>query len=182
MTRLTRRHKLLGGFCGIVATAWGIDLLTGGAKPREANAIPTTATATEPLVMPPDPADLPGIVDSLSRPPAVRAALEIDPDLRDPFTSSARILATLPAMSEQAEAKGTAKDDAAQPVAVPFEQRHVLQGVMEGRVPLALIDGTLYRRGALIDGYRLERIERDHVILKQGASLVTLAVPTDERP
>ncbi|MFQ5806301.1 MAG: hypothetical protein ACE5I3_07620 [Phycisphaerae bacterium] len=69
---------------------------------------------------------------------------------------------------------GAPGEPASEPLS--FEDRHELQGVLTGRVPLALIDGLLCRRGAEIDGYRLVELHREYVVFQRDGSRVTLRV------
>ena len=140
-------------------------MLSGGPGPSPAEAGPSPALTSGPAALPPDPADLEALIEALQRDRGTRSTLPFEQVKRDLFVPTERFEAVLvPVVGEDSE--GLA----------PFETRHELQGVLTGRVPLALIDGLLLREGAEIDGYRLVEIHADFVVLRQGREQVTLRV------
>ena len=176
MKAVSRRHKLIGGVLGIVSAAWAIDMLSGGPGPSPAEAGPSPALTSGPAALPPDPADLEALIEALQRDQGTRSTLPFEQVKRDLFVPTERFEAVLvPVVGEDSEGEPEGELQPAEGLA-PFETRHELQGVLTGRVPLALIDGLLLREGAEIDGYRLVEIHADFVVLRQGREQVTLRV------
>jgi len=176
MKALSRRQKLIGGAFALVTTVWTIDLLAGRQSPSVAGATVSTAASTQPVNLPADPPDLEHLIEALSGSVVSAAPLPGEELTRDLFVPTPRVeefvkLAAAAAVPEPQEAA----EQRAEPE--PFETRHVLRGVLSGRLPLALIDDVLYARGAEVDGYRLLEIHGDRVILQQGQSRVELRVP-----
>jgi len=166
---------MIGGAFGLVTIVWGIDMLTGGPAPSSAAATPAAVVAPANVAPLPDPADLEAVIAALSDDHAPLPALPFQRVTRDLFAPTPSMEAALalaaPALSGKSELR---EEPAAEPL--PFPARHELQGVLMGRVPLALIDGHLCRRGTEIDGYRLVEVRRDYVVLQRGQSRVTLRV------
>ncbi len=181
MTRLSKRHKLIGGVLGLVGAAWAVDLLTGGPGPSPASAAPSLPVAAESIALPPDPADLASIIESLGDDRTSRAPRRFDGVERDLFVPTPQMEAALALTSGT---RSTPPEPAAVPAAEPirFDARHELQGVLTGRVPLALIDGRLCPCGTEIDGYRLVELQRDYAVFQRGDSRVTLRVVIAGRP
>jgi hypothetical protein len=175
MKRLSQQQKLLGGFFCIVASAWVVDWLSGGTEPTSAAASPAPQSVSDALPVPPDPPDLDAVIASLRDDRPSRAALPIDEVQRDLFTPTARMRAVLAPVAPTLSAEANPDEHAAPPLPA-FEDRHELQGVLTGRVPLAVIDGVLYRRGSEIDGYRLIELGRDRAVLIRDGTRVTLEV------
>lgn len=173
MKPLSPRHKVLGGVFAIAAVAGGIDLLTGEPKPSPASAARSPAVAAEAVGLPPDPVDLDAVIESLRKDRAVRPALPFEQVTRDLFVPTARMAAAL-APAAPARSAEPRPPQQAEAEALAFHERHELQGVLTGRVPLALVDGLLCRQGAEIDGYRLVELQRDHVVFERDGSRVTL--------
>ena len=174
MTQLTRRQKLLGGAFAIVGVAWALDMLTGGQTPPPANAATggLTQVANAPVVL--DDAEIEAAIASLEADGIELPPLPFDQVPRDLFVPTAFMRSTL----QPAELERPGEDEAADAIGMePFEARHVLQGVLTGRVPLALIDGQLFRRGAELDGYRLVELREDCVVFEQDGRRVKLRVP-----
>jgi hypothetical protein len=173
--RVSHRNKLVGGVFGLVVLVWGIDLLTGGSEPSSAGASPSTTASEQPIVVPPGPVDLDALIASLRSDQSGPPVLHFEQVARDPFSPTPAMEAYVASVGPSA---GAGPKPPAESVAqeVPFEARHELQGVLTGRVPLALIDGTLYPAGAEIDGYRLVELQRDSAVFEQGESRVILRV------
>ena len=180
MRSLSPRSKLVGGAFCLVAVAWAIDLLTGGPGPSPAGAAPSPAVSA-PLAAPPAASlDLDALIDLLRSDPAPRSPLRFDELTRDLFVPTPSLIAALPpAVPPTSPETGSPKEPVAEPVA--FDARHELQGVLTGRVTLAVIDGGLFRRGAQIDGYRLVELHRDYVVFERDGARVVLRVATADR-
>jgi hypothetical protein len=176
MRKLSQRQKLLGGVFGIVAGVWGIDRLTGGPGPSAADAAPSPVVVGGPVAMPPDPPDLEAVIESLRSDRAGDLAPLLGWGERDLFVPTRSMEAALrpPDSASIGAAADACEEEAAK--SLPFDGRHVLQGVLTGRTPLALIDGELYRCGAEVEGYRLIEIRRDYVVFVGEGSRVTLRV------
>jgi hypothetical protein len=179
MTQMLTRHKLIGGVLGVVSAAWAVDVLTGEPGPSPANAALSPPIATELVARPPDPADLASVIESLRDDDVPRARLPLDAAMRDLFVPTPQMEAALEVASPATTAPEPPATSATEPI--QFETRHELQGVLTGRVPLAVIDGRLYPRGSEVDGYRLVELRRDCAIFQRGESQVTLRVATAGR-
>jgi hypothetical protein len=183
MKALSRRQKVTLGTLAVVAMIWVVDLLTGGAGPSQADAATTPTVPHAPAEPTPAPDDLAGVIEALQREQVTRATLPFERVGRDLFVPTERFEAAL-SVARKAEG-GEATDEPEGPAhdALPFEDRHKLQGVLTGRVPLALIDGVLLREGAEIDGYRLVEIHADFVVLRRGpGKTVALHVAPGKEP
>ena len=180
MTPISRRHKVLGGFLAVVAVLWALDTFYGGAKPKAVSAAglpqgPTPVAGRPPAAEPPD--DAAGLPSLAQAYPAL-PHLGLDTVRRDLFVPT-----TL--MSAVYEVPDVAVGDASvtdRPAAdaVPFEQRYRLQGVVTGRVPFAVVNGTPLPLGAPLEGRTLVEIHREHVVFQRGGSRVVLLL--DGRP
>lgn len=180
MISLSRRQRWLGGALGIVVVAWAIDMLTGGQDPPMASAASAPASQLNAVSVPLDQAEVEAVIGMLSTDDVVRPPLSCDGVARDLFVPTAQMRAALATILPDSPSE-SACDDTEN--AQSFEARHCLQGVLMGRVPLALIDGRLYRGGAEIDGYRLVQLERDHAVFDHQGARVTLRVaPPDGGP
>lgn len=176
MKPFSRRQKLIGGVFVIISTAWVFDMITGGPGPAPAAAAPALALPGQPAELPPDPADLQALIGSLLQNPPSRSLLPFERARRDLFVPTGRFqqaLAPLVADGGAEEARERA-DSRTKPSA--FEARHELQGILTGPLPLALIDGLLLPRGALIEGYRLVEIRADAVVFVKGQERLILRV------
>jgi hypothetical protein len=176
MKAISRRHKLIGGVFAIVSVAWALDMLTGEAGPSPAGGATATAMLGQPAELPPNPPDLETLVQSLLRKPQPRTALPFESVRRDLFVPSGPFEAAHLSILANKSAQPLPQEQNASEKTQPFEAQHELQGILTGPVPLALIDGRLVREGALVDGYRLVRIDVDHVVLQQNNNQVTLRV------
>jgi hypothetical protein len=176
MVAVPHRYKVFGGVFAVVTIVWTVDLLTRQLGPRPAAATPSPAEATETVKLPPDPDDLHEVIESLRSESVGRAMLLFDHVARDLFTPTPRMQATLatagtiPASAEDPDAR----KEAVEPT--PFDAQHELQGVLMGRVPLAVVDGKLYPCGAEIDGYRLIALHGDHVVFARKGERAILRV------
>jgi hypothetical protein len=169
MRSLSRRQKLTGAVLAVVSAVWTLDMLTGSSGPSLAGAAPAPIVLSGPTGPPPDPADLRAVIGALQRERVTRTALPFDRVTRDLFVPTEHFKAVQTQVAESDPAwEGEAQAESGKE-SLPFEARHTLQGVLTGRVPLALIDGSLLREGAQIDGYRLVEIHADFVVLRQGA-------------
>lgn len=178
MSSISRRHKLFAGIFCVFAAAWGIDLLSGGQVPGSADAASSSALAAQPVAVPAGPADIETIIESLRDDGVTHAALPFDQTTRDLFVPTSRMEAILRVASQPVGGSETPGEPEAR--LTPFDASHQLQAVLTGRVPLALIDGRLYRLGAEIDGYRLIELCQDYVVLQRDGSRVTLRVASIE--
>lgn len=178
MSSISRRHKLLATIFGAVAVAWGIDLLSGGQVPGPADAASSSVFVAQPVVVPAGPADVETIIESLRDDNFTHAALPFEQSTRDLFVPTSRMKAILGVATQPEEESKTPGELEAR--LAPVDARHELQAVLTGRVPLALIDGRLYRRGAEIDGYRLIELCQDYVVLQRDGTRVTLRVASTE--
>jgi hypothetical protein len=176
MMQLSRRHMLIGGVFGLVSVAWTIDTLTGGAGPSSADAALSPTVATESSARLPDPPDLDRVIRALRNDDATRGPLPFGEATRDLFVPTPWMETALASASG---ASPLPTEPSAEPH--PFDARHELQGILTGRVPLALIDGRLCRQGAEIDGYRLVELHRDYVVFERDESRVVLRVATAGR-
>ena len=172
MIAISRRQKLLGGVFVIFSAAWAIDMLSGGPGPSPAEATLSPLVTGGPTEPPPDPADLEDLIEALQREQATRVALPFAQVRRDLFVPTEQFEAVLLLVADEALAKAAEQPERSMEKPPPFESRHVLKGVLTGRVPLALIDGVLVRAGAQIDGYRVVEIHPDFVVLRQGQNPV----------
>jgi len=181
MRRLSQRQKLLAGAFGLVAVVWTLDVLSADAGPDLANAAPLAAASGETAALAADPPDLEAVIATLQLDRTTRAALPFDDIKRDLFAPTPLLEAALvpaePTEPTRADPAEKAKTDD-----LPFSARHSLQGVLTGRVSLALIDGDLVRRGSVIDGYRLIELHRDYVAFERDGTRVILRVETVDRP
>jgi hypothetical protein len=197
MTRLSKRHKLIAGALGLVSAAWLVDALTGGLEPRRA--IATAAeqapgdrsagsgqshapapVAAESVGSPLAAAELASVIESLSEYRARGAPLPFDRVARDLFVPTPAFDAALALAGGTTSTAGGAA--APEQRDQRFDARHELQGVICGRMPLAIIDGHLCPLGAEIDGYRLVEVRRDHAIFQGKDTRVTLRVANPGRP
>jgi len=175
MRPVSQRHRLLGAVFGVVALALGVDLLTGQPRPTSAAGAAASSLMNGSVELPPDPVDLDALIESLRGERLTHAAPSFDRIERDLFVPTpwmeTALRADNPALSVAAELR-----EEPEAKALPFDARHELQGILTGRIPLALIDGVLYRRGAEIDGYRLSELRSDHVVFTRDGSPVILRV------
>lgn len=178
MKTLSRRQKLVGGVFVIAATTWAIDMLSSNSGPSQAEAAPALTAPGGPTELPPDPVDLASLVEALQSERRPRIALPFEQAGRDLFVPTAQFETRLSRLSAHGLDESE-KPDQSSPEPLSFDSRHNLQGVLMGRVPLALVDGLLLREGAEIDGYRLVEIRPDSVVFRQGHDqTVSLHVPS----
>ena len=90
MKPFSRRQKLIGGAFVIISTAWVLDMMTGGPGPAPAAAAPTLAGPGQPTELPPDPADLQAVIESLRQKPLSRRPLPFERARRDLFVPTGR--------------------------------------------------------------------------------------------
>lgn len=174
MSAITGRQKLIGGVFCIVTAAWLTDMLTGQPAPSNADAAPSAQlVGPAPAVAAACPEDLAALIASLGNLRSTRAPLPFDQVSRDLFMPTASMEARLRPIEVAAVEDADGPEG---PESLPFSARHRLQGILTGRVPLALIDGQLLRRGAIIDGHRLAEIGRDSVVLQGDGDRVVLRV------
>lgn len=180
------RRKILGGVFFMVASAFAIDMVTGGpgggaTTPQSARGAPGLQ-ATAPPAARLLPTDLQELISAVRAAGSNRRAFDPSLTTRDLFRPSERIEALLQPPAElrgRFDAPGAAL--ATQPAAVvapaeAWRRTHELSGIVHGRVALALIGETLYPRGAVVDGFRIIAIEREAVIFSDGATEITLTI------
>lgn len=170
MKTFSQRQKILGGVFLIVGVAWSMDMLTGGPQPAPAGAVPTLTLEVMP--MPPEPQELEALIDGIMQPPPAREALPFEFATRDVFQPSA----AMPIVGDGGlgSAIEGESEEARENAQVAFDSQHQLQGIIAGRVPLALIDGQLVGVGVVIDGHRLTEIQRDEVIFELDGRRISL--------
>ncbi len=175
MKSFSPRQKLFGGVFGLVAIMWGIDMLTGNPEPSPASAASSSPISAA-VELPLDPVDIDALVESLHSHRNIRAALPFEHISRDLFVPTPAMAIVLnPPVSTEMRKSEPREQPAAEPPP-PFEAQHTLQGVLTGRIPLALVDDLLLRRGAELDGYRLVEIRHDFVVFQRGRMRVVLSV------
>ena len=175
MKQLTGRQKIGGGVFLIVGAAWTLDTLTGGPTPAPAKGATAqqVVTGTE-FATPQDPPDLEQVMRKLSATTAAtRAPLPLEHLHRDPFEITEAFVVA-PSTLAGTDDGGKPKAAAAPTGPPAFAEQHRLEGITSGRVPLALIDGRLYRVGAVIDDYRLTEIGADFVVFACATETVSL--------
>jgi hypothetical protein len=130
------------------------------------------------------PADREALERFLLAPESPPLGPSFDRALRDPFVASAEMQVALsPApLPPAAAAESAVAGPANAPAALPFSERHKLEGVVAGQTPLALVDGRALRIGALLDGHRLIRIERDRVEFDLDGESAILKLPARTQP
>lgn len=173
MKPLSSKQKILGGVFLIVGTAWSLDMFTADSSPVAADASQANGQAVVPL--PSEPADLELLIERVTQPAPVREPLPFDFLTRDCFDAAAAL--ALDAMKTNPEHPGN-ETETDRPPEQPFDAQHRLQGIVAGRLPLALVDGRLLRPGALLDGYRLTEIRRDEVVFERDGDRVILRLPS----
>jgi len=178
MRAVSRRQKLLLGALGIVATAWFADSLSGGGKTAVAKAASTGASESVPTEADaPAGSDVAELLVSLSAEPQPAAPLDPDRLGRDLFVPTVVLQSACKALNTNAAVTGAQAEKAPAAEDTPLDQRHELQGVLSGgRVPLAIIDGQLFKTGSKLDGYTVVGIERDHVVCERGGQRVVLTL------
>ena len=179
MKQLSRRQKIMGGLFLLVTCAWTGDMLTGGPAAATAKDAAAAAAATDvESAVPPDPADLAEIIRRLSaRATMTRPHLPLQHLRRDPFAMT-EVFLSAAADSREGRPENSQAENAV-PEDSSFASLHKLEGITSGRVPLALIDGRLYRIGAIIGDYRLIEIATDHVVVSHGAETEILSLATE---
>ena len=181
MKPISQRHKVIGGVFVIVGVAWSLDMLTGGPLPPDAAASNNSALLPPKVELPPDPTDLDQIITALRQEQSTRQTLPFEQAARDVFTPADWFIEQT---ESAAEPISTKVDHAsrAEAASVVFEKKHQLQGVLTGRIPLALIDGQLVREGARVDDYVLVEIKDDQVTFRNECERVILRVTPAGRP
>lgn len=166
MIAITTRHKLMAGALLLVGAFWILDMTS--TKPRSASAQPAAdavATATPPEAPSTEPQELAEIL------------LGGRPDPAPPAAPSRDLFALPPAMQKKKpppEPAAVVAAESAEKASKQADLKYVLQGVITGPNPLAVIDGRPYAPGARLDEWRIERIERDRVLLRSGLRRVWL--------
>ena|GEM_PF-4515348 len=177
MKQFTQRQKIVGGVFSIVTVVWSIDMLSGGPVPDQASAAPPPTLITNDVGLPPAPENIDSIIEALNQRHTTREPLPFAQLKRDIFTPTEALKAgTAPELPNTDALAEAAALEAEQAPEASFESLHSLQGVINGRTPLALIDGRLAPVGAEIDGYLLVEIECDAVTLEKDGRRVTLRV------
>ena len=180
MKPISQRHKILGGVFLIIGVVWSMDMLTGGPTPDPANAAQNSQVSVNGVPMPAEPADLDTLITQITRPPANPAPLYIDPAARDLFFAVAGgSLDPSQANEPTNEAESALEMEGRQ---APSNLPRELQGIIEGRVPLALVDGRLLRLGSKIEDYRLVEIQRDFVVFEREGERYTLRLAGIGKP
>ncbi len=186
------RRKLLAGILAVLLAVWLLDTLARSRGPATAkgatsgNLLRVSSSAgpaaspvlnTAATVPPAGPGDSAGgPAGELTTQPTTQASIatELEQLDRDLFVPSRRLVTALDQASENsAESAATS---APAPVEVPFDQRHVLEGVILGPRPLAVVDGRVLAIGAVLEEYTLERIERDAAIFRDADTEMILKV------
>ncbi|MGD8453712.1 MAG: hypothetical protein PVJ57_18010 [Phycisphaerae bacterium] len=167
MSRLSKRHRMLGGVLltalSFLAGDWylktGEPAKAQGAAHGSGGAGGSGAIATRWE-------DVSGLVAQLTDTHYTSVADELASVDRDLFVPTAVVEEAFPVvepvLSEAEEAA------AAPPPAPPpsFEEVHRLVGVMIGAHPLAVIDDLVVPVGGVVDGHELVEVQRDYVVLK----------------
>ncbi len=171
MKAVPRRSKVAGGALGVVICMWVVDSMWGNGRPDSASASFAPTVTPSPVSQP---TDLAGPLRPLAPPSVMRADLELDRLQRDLFVTTTVMEAAY--QPTDADPSDDTEAERNRQAAVPFEQRHELQGVLTGRNPFAVIDGSLASPGAELDGFVLVEIHRDHVVFQRDGLRVILSV------
>ena len=171
MKAVPRRSKVAGGALGVVICLWVVDSMWGNGTPDSASASSAPTVTPSPVS---EPTDLAEPLRPLAPPSVLNADLELDWLRRDLFVATTVMEAAYP--STDAGPGDDTEAERNRQAALPFEQRHELQGVLTGRNPFAVIDGSLVSPGAEVDGFVLIEIHRDHVVFQRDGSRVLLSV------
>lgn len=170
MKPLTLRQKLLLGVLTLTAGTWALDTINRGGTPRQAAAAQEGAPGS---AAPPETAAL--SVRELAEhllSGAPQARLAPDEPQRNLFEMTAEMSAALAPAPPPPPVVDRREDDRPDTPEAPK-----LQGVITGRVPLAILDGRLCPLGSEVDGWRVVEILRDRVLLRRTAEAVWVAVP-----
>lgn len=188
MTKLAKRHRLLGGALLLAAGAWAVDHFTsGGPKPAQATPAPTVGTATTvnptggPVNAGPTSwTDVQTLVSRLTDTQYTSVDTELAALDRDLFRPTPLIDAAFTGPELDAAAREAEANQPAQP---PFEERHRLTGVMLGAKPLAIVDGQLLPLRSAFDEHVLVELRRDYVVFVRVAdgARVRLDLETQQR-
>jgi hypothetical protein len=156
-------QRLLIAILVLASAAWLVDRLTGSAQPRTAEAAPAQATPGQRAAAW---EDINALVACLTDVEYQSVADELGRLERDLFAPPDEMLGAPLTIGP-----GDPADAPAQaPPAAPFAERHVLQGVILGASPLAVIDDQLLGLNAVLEEHRLVQIHRDYVVLEHIAS------------
>lgn len=167
IARLSARARILSAALLIVGVSWCLDTFTGSGEPRAASAALVGPAAEGPLELSLAGSSAVALAERLMAGPVANVATP--GELRDLFQVSLEIRSALsPAAPPPTESEQVA---AAEP-------EPVLQGVVTGAESLALIGGTLYPRGAQVNGWRVESIRRDGVLLVRDGRQKWLTLPS----
>ena len=194
--KISRRQQLLAGGLALSGLVFSLD--RRGQRPASAvarpgpdpdasaallvDAAPADAAAGASAAAPPPRAQLELLAERLCAPTRnVDDALETLLPARDPFVRRIEPDPTTAPIETHASATAAAASPAPAPAtaapAPSFEERHTLQGIILGPVPMAWIDGRRVQIGGEVDGMLVVRIRRDAVTLRRGDETAVLRVP-----
>jgi hypothetical protein len=164
------RRKALAAGLGIISLLWTGDMLLGP-DPQSAQAV-GGGVAGKPVVLPSEPADRARIEAGLLSGAAEIQPLDLSQFKRDPFVATTKLPAATGILAPPAAVPASAPTD----VPPATEPTWVIQGVVLGKRPFAVINGQICSKGDEIEGHRVESIERDVVTLSRAGRRTQLRV------
>ncbi len=175
------RRRLLLGTLALSGAGLLIDTLVRAGAPRPAVAAPGSAAASAASSSEIEPADLAQVLASLHELPGQTPAWASLDMTRDPFEmpEELRPIVAAPPEPPPVEIAPAAAVAPAEEQAAPagFEDLHILDGILHGPCPVAIVDGRTCRVGSLIGGYRLTAIEREYVVFQRAGEQAILRLP-----
>jgi hypothetical protein len=191
MKAFSRKHQILGLALGAALVIFLVDLFQGGQGPPSASAASSSAAPAARATSPggkgaapaatpaPTPNEVETLLARLNASNGVVRGAVLEGVTRDAFELPAP---PKPQPDEyDPNDPNSPRPGSEKPAAHPLP---VLEGVVMGTRPVALMNGKLYREGETVGDYRVERIERDRVTLRQGDRELVLrlrAQPGDPR-
>lgn len=175
------RRRLLLGTLALSGAGLLIDTLMRAGPPRPAAAASNSNPAATASSSEIEPADLAQVLASLNELPGQTPAWANVDAPRDPFEMPAALQPRIAAPPEPppveaapAPAVASAEEQDTPP---GFDELHVLDGILHGPRPIAIVDGRACRVGTVLSGYRLTAIEREHVVFQRAGEQVILRLP-----
>lgn len=155
----TRRQRILGVTCAVVAAASLLDHFTGTGSPRAAaGAQPAADAVASPFS---DSTEIDHLIHALQARPE-HALPFVHRDLFDPSSLATAVVAS--GAAGMARSESPQGDE--QPPKPPQPVVLTLTAILDGRVPMAVINNRVVTCGAMVGEFRVSRIDRDGVTLR----------------